>query len=167
MINKSKKPIHWLRLFTVITLVGGSALVLKSCTEEKHDQTGEQAKTVQSEIETADFKNVEVNPEFPGGQKELINYLSKNIVYPEAAKSDGVSGVVYCSFVIDKDGSISNVKVLKGLSPELDQAAKDAIANMPDWDPAIHKDGQAVAVEFKLPVRYQLDDNIDNVKKEK
>jgi TonB family protein len=167
MINKSKKPIHWLRLFTVITIVSGSGLVLKSCTEEKHDQTGEQAKTVQSEIEPEEFENIEISPKFPGGEEALFKYLGDAIVYPESAKEEGVNGVVYCRFIIDKDGSIKNIEVLKGVSPEIDQAAKDAIANMPDWEPGVHKDGHAVPVEFNLPIRFTLKGEKEENQKEK
>ncbi|KAB1065927.1 M56 family metallopeptidase [Salibacter halophilus] len=167
MINKSKKPIHWLRLFTVITIVGGSALMLKSCTEDKLDQKEEQAKTVQSEIEPEDIENIEIDPKFPGGNEALFKYLGDAIVYPESAKEEGVNGVVYCRFIIDKDGSVKNIEVLKGVNPEIDQAAKDAIANMPDWEPGVHKDGHAVPVEYNIPIRFTLKGENEESEKKK
>lgn len=101
------------------------------------------------------FVVVEKMPTFPGGLKTLMTYLAKNIHYPEQAKKQGIQGRVFVHFVINKDGSISNVRVLKGLSPECDAEAVRAVENMPHWIPGEQK-GQKVRVAFNLPIKFSL-----------
>lgn len=97
----------------------------------------------------------EVMPSFPGGDVELIKWLSKNIKYPAIAEENGVQGRVMVKFAVDKDGSIYDPKVLRSVDPSLDKEALRVIRAMPRWIPA-KINGQPVAVYFTLPVTFQL-----------
>ena len=102
------------------------------------------------------FEVVEKMPEFPnGGMPGLMKYLSDNIRYPEAAKVAGIQGRVTVVFVVDKDGSITNVKTLRGVDAELDKEAIRVIGSMPKWIPGMQK-GKAVKVRYTVPVMFRL-----------
>jgi len=94
-------------------------------------------------------------PEFPGGQQELFTYLGNNLEYPKTAKSEGIEGRVVVNFIIEKDGSIGHVEVLKGIGGGCDQEAVRVISNMPNWSPGIHN-GKKVRVSYKLPIQFAL-----------
>lgn len=102
------------------------------------------------------FEVVEKMPEFPnGGMPGLMKYLSDNIRYPEAAKVAGIQGRVTVMFVVDKDGSITNVETLRGVDAELDKEAIRVISSMPKWIPGMQK-GKAVKVRYTVPVMFRL-----------
>lgn len=102
------------------------------------------------------FEVVEKMPEFPnGGMPGLMKYLSDNIRYPEAAKVAGIQGRVTVQFVVDKDGSITNVETLRGVDAELDKEAIRVISSMPKWIPGMQK-GKAVKVRYTVPVMFRL-----------
>ena len=103
------------------------------------------------------YQIVEVMPEFPGGTEKMMDYLSKNIKYPEAAKEKGISGRVFLSFVIEKDGAVSNVKVAKGIGKECDDEALRVVKAMPKWKPGLQK-GKPVRVNYMLPIFFKLDE---------
>ena len=102
------------------------------------------------------FDVVEQMPEFPGGAQALFEYLGKNIRYPEAAEKAGQQGRVIATFVVMKDGSIDKVKVVKGVSPELDAEAVRCLKAMPKWTPGKQK-GEAVNVKYTVPISFRLD----------
>lgn len=103
-------------------------------------------------------------PEFPdGGMSALMEYLSKNIKYPEAAMKKGTQGRVTVQFVVEKDGSITNVKILRGIDPELDKEAIRVISAMPKWKPGTQR-GEAVRVRFTVPVMFRLTEDKTPVK---
>lgn len=97
----------------------------------------------------------DVMPEFPGGQKALFEFFAKNIKYPAEAFEKKEEGRVYLTFVIEKDGSISNVKVARGVSPSLDAEAIRIIKSMPTWTPAKVK-GKIVRVAYTAPITFKL-----------
>lgn len=101
------------------------------------------------------FTVVEEMPQFPGGDEARMKYLMENIKYPEEARKNGIQGTVYVSYVVEKDGSISNVKVLRGIDKECDEVAMNVIKNMPNWIPGKQR-GQAVRVQFNMPIRFTL-----------
>ena len=101
------------------------------------------------------FDVVEQMPEFPGGQIAMLNFLSKNIRYPEAAHKAGIQGRVVATFVVEKDGSISNAKVMRSIDPLLDAEALRVISSMPNWIPG-KQDGKPVAVKYTIPVTFKL-----------
>ena len=102
------------------------------------------------------FDVVEQMPEFPGGPQALFEFLGKNIRYPEAAEKAGLQGRVIATFVVTKDGGIDKVKVVKGVSPELDAEAVRCLKSMPKWNPGKQK-GQAVNVKYTVPISFRLD----------
>lgn len=102
------------------------------------------------------FEVVEHMPEFTGGgMPALMEYLSKNIKYPEAAMKKGIQGRGIVQFVVEKDGSITNVKILRGVDPKLDKEAVRVVSAMPKWKPGTQR-GEAVRVRFTVPVMFRL-----------
>ena len=85
----------------------------------------------------------------------MLNFLSKNIRYPEAAHKAGIQGRVVATFVVEKDGSISNAKVMRSIDPLLDAEALRVISSMPNWIPG-KQDGKPVAVKYTIPVTFKL-----------
>ncbi|OUP07489.1 energy transducer TonB [Mediterranea sp. An20] len=101
------------------------------------------------------FDMVEQKPQFPGGDAEMMAWLSKNLHYPPIAAENGTQGVVVCQFVVGSDGTIRDVKVMRSLDPSCDKEAVRAIMSMPKWLPG-RQNGKAVAARFTLPVRFKL-----------
>jgi len=101
------------------------------------------------------FTIVEKMPEFPGGTEQLFRYLGKNIEYPPMAKDAGIKGKVYVTFVVDKDGSIKDVKVLRGIGGGCDEEAIRVVKGMPKWNPGKQR-GKAVRVQYNLPINFIL-----------
>lgn len=101
------------------------------------------------------FVVVEDMPEFPGGYAALLKYLSDNIVYPKQAKEAGISGIVYVTFVIEPDGSVSSVASLRGVPGGCTEEAERVVKSMPDWNPGKQR-GKSVRVRMNLPVKFLL-----------
>jgi len=103
------------------------------------------------------FTVVEQMPEFPGGTKAMYEYLGKNINYPQVAKEAGIQGKVYVSFVVGKDGSITDVKILRGIpgGKMCDNEALRVVKKMPKWKAGKQR-GKAVKVSYMLPVQFTL-----------
>ena len=102
------------------------------------------------------FEVVERMPQFPGGVAAQVEYFKKNLRYPAEAKKAGTQGRVVVQFFVNKDGSISNVKVLRGVDPALDAEAVRLVNSMPKWKPGMQK-GKAVTVKYTVPVLFKLD----------
>ena len=102
------------------------------------------------------FEVVENMPDFPGGQAALMQYLAKNIKYPTIAQENGTQGRVIVQFVVNKDGSIVDAKVVRSVDPYLDKEALRVINTMPKWKPGMQK-GQPVRVKYTVPVTFRLD----------
>ena len=94
-------------------------------------------------------------PEFPGGQSELMAYLSKNIRYPDKAVEEEIQGKVYIGFTVDEKGYITDVKVTRGIGGGCDEEAVRVVKAMPRWKPGT-QNGRAVKTMYNLPVRFQL-----------
>ena len=94
-------------------------------------------------------------PQFPGGDEARVKYMIENVKYPETAKDKGVQGSVYVSFVVEKDGRITNTKVVKGVEKSLDTEAFRVVSAMPKWTPGKEK-GKAVRVQFNMPIQFKL-----------
>lgn len=109
------------------------------------------AKTEEEEI----FRGVEQNPEFPGGEKAMYAFLSKHIQFPSQAQRANQTGRVTLQFVVEKDGSIGNIRVLKGIGFGCDEEAIRVVKSMPKWNPG-RQNGRAVRVYFNLPVHFKL-----------
>ncbi len=110
----------------------------------------------EEEEEETVFMVVETMPEFPGGQKALFEFLSKNVKYPVIAQENGIQGRVICQFVVNKDGSIVDVEVVRsGGDASLDKEAVRVIKSMPKWKPGKQR-GKAVRVKYTVPVNFRL-----------
>ena len=107
------------------------------------------------EEETKVFDVVEQMPQFPGGPQALFEYLSKNIKYPVVAEENGIQGRVIVTFVVERDGSITDVKVAKSVDPSLDKEAMRVVKSMPHWIPG-KQNGAAVRVKYTVPVTFRL-----------
>ena len=108
-----------------------------------------------AEEETKIFDVVEQMPTFPGGDAALMKYLSDHIKYPVVAEENGIQGRVICTFVVERDGSITDVKVMKSVDPSLDKEAIRVLKGMPHWIPG-KQNGSAVRVKFTVPVTFRL-----------
>ena len=107
------------------------------------------------EDEPVSIAMVEQKPEFPGGEAAMYKWLGDNIVYPSAASEEGVQGRVVVEFVVGKDGSITNVRVVRPRHPALDKEALRVVKAMPNWVPG-RNNGQPVKVTYTLPVTFKL-----------
>ena len=107
------------------------------------------------EEETKVFEVVEQMPSFPGGDAELMKYLNTHIKYPVVAEENGIQGRVIATFVVERDGSISDVKVIKSVDPSLDKEAIRVLKSMPKWIPG-KQNGSAVRVKYTVPVTFRL-----------
>ena len=107
------------------------------------------------EVENKVFDVVEQMPSFPGGPSALMQYLSSNIKYPVVAQENGVQGRVVVSFVVERDGSITDVQVARSVDPSLDREAQRVVRNMPRWIPG-KQNGQAMRVKYNVPVAFRL-----------
>lgn len=106
-------------------------------------------------VEEQIFTVVENEPEFPGGMDALYKYLSQNIKYPQLARENGITGKVYVTFVVEKDGSIANPKILRDIGGGCGAEAIRVVKAMPKWNPGKQR-GKAVRVQFNLPVNFNL-----------
>jgi TonB family protein len=101
---------------------------------------------------------VEIQPEFPGGEETRLKFLKNNMIYPKEAIEKGIEGTVYVEFMIEKDGSISNVKVARGgIGGGCDEEAVRVISMMPNWKPG-KRGGEDVQTRYILPIHFKLDD---------
>ena len=117
--------------------------------------TANAQKTVVSQSNQNVYDNVEQMPEFHGGMPALIEYLQTNIKYPEDAIKQEVGGRVMVMFVVETDGSISNVRVARRVFPSLDEEAVRVVKAMPKWKPGKEK-GRLVRVNYTLPVTFSI-----------
>ena len=111
--------------------------------------------TAQTKKNDMVFDVVEVMPQFPGGQIAMLQYLMKNIKYPEQAMKEGIQGRVTVRFIVEKDGSISDVKPVLSVHPLLNKEAVRVVESMPKWTPG-KQNGKPVRVRFNLPVMFKL-----------
>ena len=101
------------------------------------------------------FDVVEQMPEFPGGQAALLKWISDHIKYPAVAEENGIQGRVVATFVVERDGSVTDVKVARGIDPSLDKEAVRVLKMMPKWNPG-KQNGSAVRVKYTVPVTFRL-----------
>jgi TonB family protein len=154
---KSNHPVKRMRyliflpLLAVITIASANTRAMKVLPEVVHiEQT-----QVQSQDST--YTMVDQMPEFPGGTPALMEFLSKNIKYPESAKNEHIQGRVFISFIISDEGNVKDINILKGLHTDMDNEAVRVIRAMPKWKPGVHE-GKNVNVLFNLPIHFKLSD---------
>ena len=114
------------------------------------------------EVENSDFVDVytivEQMPEFPGGSEKLMEFVISNTQYPQEAKEKGVQGKVFVSFIVEKDGSVGEVELLRGIGFGCDEEAMRVVESLPKWIPG-KQNGEAVRVRYQIPVFFNLEDN--------
>ncbi|HOJ66352.1 MAG TPA: energy transducer TonB [Paludibacteraceae bacterium] len=113
------------------------------------------AAPIHEEDEQVIFQVVETMPQFPGGEQALFKFLNENIKYPVIAQENGIQGRVICQFVVNTDGSIVDIQVVRGVDPSLDKEAVRVIQSMPKWIPGKQR-GKPVRVRFTLPINFKL-----------
>lgn len=113
------------------------------------------AVTGQGEKATQVFIEVEEMPEFPGGHQALMKYLSQRLQYPAGAREEEIQGKVFLTFVVQEDGSLRDVRVLRGVHPLLDREAVRVVRSMPKWRPGSNM-GKVCCVQYNLPVNFVL-----------
>ena len=175
MITKHEKAKgFWWKLLATLPVL---ALLLIVNARASAQQTSNSDVNVH-EIKTSDINNikikkvetdsvyqvVEVMPEFPGGMSQMATFLSENIKYPEEAKDKNISGRVFIEFVIEKDGSVSNVNVMRSVGGGCDDEAVRVVKAMPKWKPGLMK-GKPVRVHYVLPINFKLEEGATTTKK--
>lgn len=113
------------------------------------------AAPVVEEEDNVVFQVVETMPSFPGGDADLFKFLSTSVKYPVIAQENGIQGRVICQFVVNKDGSIVDIEVVRSVDPSLDKEAIRVIKSMPKWSPGKQR-GKPVRVKYTLPVNFKL-----------
>jgi protein TonB len=101
------------------------------------------------------FTIVEQMPEFPGGEAKMLEFIQKNVKYPAIAKDNGISGTVFLNFVINKDGQVTDIKILRGIGGGCDEEATRVVKAMPGWKVG-KQNGRPVNVSFNLPIKFTL-----------
>lgn len=110
---------------------------------------------IKEDDKVVDFYKIEEKPEFPGGEEALIKWIVDNVKYPEIPKEEGVTGKVYVGFIIDKEGNVTDVKLLNNVDPYLDKEALRVVSSLPAWKPG-KQGGESVKVSFQLPIKFML-----------
>ena len=164
MNKKQKKSasriLAFLLSFAMVVTTFWGDYSLAFAAEDEIETTVEQEETLVEEVqevkeESVVFEVVEQMPSFPGGEKALMEFLSKNTKYPSVAEENGIQGRVVCTFVVETNGSITDVKVVRAVDPALDREAVRVIKSMPKWIPG-KQNGKAVRVKYTVPVNFKL-----------
>ncbi len=133
--------------------------ILASDDDASTAQTETYVEPVEEEEEEVDenyvFVTVEKMPEFPGGTSALLQWIAKNMNYPTIAAENGIQGRVSCTFVVNADGSVSDVEVLRPVDPNLDKEAIRVLSKLPKFIPGEQR-GKPVRVKYSVPVRFRL-----------
>lgn len=133
--------------------------ILSSEDDQKAAQTQTYVAPVQVEEEEESaqqiFTVVEEMPKFPGGDAELLSFIAKSIKYPVIAQENGIQGRVICTFVVNRDGSVVDAQVVRGVDPSLDKEALRVIGTMPKWTPGKQR-GKPVRVKYTVPITFRL-----------
>lgn len=134
---------------------GDSEFVHLNLIKEDLSSPSSSALEVQGFAANDDVKSVcEVQPEFPGGSKELMKFIAEKLRYPSECAEKGIEGRVTLSFIVEKDGSITNIEELRSPDPRLTAEAKRVLSIMPNWTPG-KQDGKAVRVKYMIPVTFR------------
>ena len=170
MTKATSKKKAWCTSIALIPIIIAAVCVFSNCTFSS--KTSEDANIVKEEPQPAPvvnppqptfhtigdrvvYETVDESAEFPGGMSALNKFLSETIVYPVIAQENGIQGRVTVQFIINKDGTIIDANIARGIDPSLDKEALRVTNLMPKWIPGKVK-GEAVASKFTLPVRFNL-----------
>lgn len=163
MMSKSKTHSYaLLKMAFVMPLAIILALFFSASMSEKlvaqESMSNKEQKSIQSKPQKPEsdvYTLVEKMPEYPGGDEARIKFLVDNIKYPKEALKNGITGTVFVTFIIEKEGTISNVEALKGIGGGCDEEAVRVISMMPNWKPGLQR-GKPVRVQFNMPIQFNL-----------
>jgi TonB family protein len=101
------------------------------------------------------FTVVEKMPSYPGGDEARIKFFTENIKYPQEARQKGITGTVFVTYIVEEDGSVTNVKILRGIGSGCDEEALRVVSLMPKWNPGMQR-GKPVRTQFNIPIKFSL-----------
>lgn len=165
--EKKKRKFVWLELAAIAVFVVIAIVVSKQVSTGTKENKAEtlyvenEPETVIEEVpaplapEDDVYDMPEIEPRFPGGDEAMAKWIQQNVSYPNEAMEMGEQGMVYVKFIVDKDGSVVNAEVRKGVSESLDNEALRVVKMMPKWIPG-EQDGKKVRVSFTLPISFKL-----------
>ena len=158
--NKQSLKKQIVKLFALIPFLG-MVFIAQSFNVQAQDAVVADAPEIEkvNSVQQDDdpiFTEVDEMPEFPNGQDALMRYLMENLRYPQEARDQRIQGTVFVTFVVEKDGSVTDIKTLRGVAPSLDEESIRVVKAMPKWEPGVLK-GEPVRVQFNLPLRFVLD----------
>ena len=134
----------WWRLLTVMSVLAILLMVNTNAMAQNKEVATDKV-----------LEKAEVMPEFPGGEQAMMDFVAKNVQYPQEARDKEISGRVLVGFIVEKDGSIADVKVVKGIGGGCDEEAVRVVKAMPNWKPGMDK-GNPVRVHYVLPLIFKL-----------
>lgn len=158
---KTKKSNPWNRM-KVLYVLPVSCLVLSAFATPTTVETPDNVVSSAKDVKDVTFDVCEVMPEYKGGMTALMKYLTQSLKYPESAQKEKIEGHVIVTFVVDKDGSICEAKVVKSVSPDIDAEAVRVVNSMPKWRPG-RQNGEVVRVRYTLPITFRLTGGEDKV----
>ena len=146
----------WSNLDGPIYIVPISEVLRINYENGEYDEfVGEQMEANNESLDGDVFLSVEENPEFPGGPAKLLEYIQKNLEYPEAARENEIQGRVFVGFIVEEDGSVSNVKILRGIGYGCDEEAIRLVNSLPKFKPGKQR-GKPIRVYYTLPIVFKL-----------
>lgn len=146
----------WSNLDGPIYIVPISEVLRINYENGEYDEfVGEQMEANNESLDGDVFLSVEENPEFPGGPAKLLEYIQKNLEYPEAARENEIQGRVFVGFIVEEDGSVSNVKILRGIGYGCDEEAIRLVNSLPKFKPGKQR-GKPIRVHYTLPIVFEL-----------
>ena len=167
MMNKTKTPMLELVKYALILPLAFTLITANSCMSNSKEPANADEETTAIDLETIDpivetpkddsevFVVVEEQPLFPGGNAAMMKFLGDNIKYPVEAQEKGLEGRVILNFVVEKDGALTDIQIVRGVDPLLDNEAARVIKSMPNWEPGKQR-GEVVRVRFTLPTVFRL-----------
>ena len=163
MIHKNKTLLSKLTKYLRVLLVALLLITTSSINGQTNDTISNKEPQKEEINENGPFSgSCEQQPEYPGGSEALWDFLWENIRYPVEAMNDGIQGRVLTTFVVEKDGGISDIQIARGVHPSLDAEAIRVIGMMPNFKPALQT-GKVVRVRFTLPVVFRLSYDVENM----
>ena len=155
MMSKKSSKSAAFKVLLPIAVTACLAVTFANCNNSmlltNNDKVNEKSFTNQNET----YVIVEDMPEFPGGEKALLTYITENVVYPEEAKKKNIEGTVYVNFVVNSEGKVQDVATIRGVDPIIDQEAIKVIEIMPEWKPG-RQGGNPVNVSIQVPIKFQI-----------
>ena len=139
------KPLKKSHLAIAIGVIAILAFIVFVCIEKAKDNT----------TDNHVYQIVEIMPEFPGGEMALRKFIATSVKYPIEAQENGIQGKVYITFVVNKEGKVTDAKVVRGVDPSLDKEALRVVNNLPIWKPG-KQDGNKVNVNYTVPISFVL-----------